>query len=161
MSIPQTPGIDLEPVTAFPTQREVAAMLRVGESRLSKLNAERITVSPREVRYRPRVVLELAAHYRKRSLNEVAGDLVSYAQEHAPELLENVRQEIEDFFANRATPPVDRAVFLQEARRTLPRRVFEQVRKAYDVGGAQGEPLEFVSASAERDRPHTADGSAG
>jgi hypothetical protein len=131
-----------EALVAYPSQAEAARMLRVTEGGLKKWNgAQPERMGARGRRYRPSDVLAAAAHFRKRSLNAVAYELVQYAEEHAPEQAAEVRHEVEEFFRNRDRPPVPRDQFLKEARRTLPRRLYEQVRHSYEQ---DGEPLESV-----------------
>jgi hypothetical protein len=126
---------DVPVARAYPSQREAAKLLGVSETRLSRSSDfEAITAGARSKHYAPTVLLEAAAFYRRRSLNEVAGDLIAYTVEHAPEYEQDVRADIESFFASRATPPINREQFLEEARRTLPRRLYGQIKRAYEHG---------------------------
>jgi hypothetical protein len=133
MSTTAPDDLDIPVAVAYPSQRQTAKLLGIKESRLSRANGEAIKL-PGGVRFPPRVVLELGAAFRQRSLNEVAGDLLEHVHQHAPDYEEHVRSEIDEFFANRSTGPLDPDRFLEEARRTLPRRLFEQVRRAYEAG---------------------------
>ena len=149
--------LDIPIAVAYPSQRETAKILRVSESSLSRSKAdvaEAFHVGDRGRRYSPRMILELAAHHRKRSLNEIAGDIVAYASAHAPDYEPRVRAEVEDFFAARATPPIDKQRFLEEARRTLPRRLYEQIKHAYDEGAEAGQ-IHFVSHGSDAVRNTT------
>jgi hypothetical protein len=135
---------DIPVARASPSQREAAKLLGISEARLSRSEFEPIPAGARSKHYSPRVLLEAAAFYRERSLNEVAGDLVAYASQHAPEHAEVVREEVEDFFSSRATPPIDPERFLEEARRTLPRRLYAQIKRAYEDGSDDVE-INFAS----------------
>jgi hypothetical protein len=127
-------------------------MLGVSEARVSRSTFDAIPVGGRSKHYRPRVVLEAAASYRQRSLNEVAGDLVAYAATNAPEHEADVRQEVEDFFATRVTPPIDKERFLDQARRTLPRRLYTQIKRAYEHGSDDVQ-INFASDAHETSAP--------
>lgn len=135
---------DLPYAKVYPSQREVARMLGIRESRLSKAQAGSVTVGGRGRHYAPGVVLGLAATYRQRTLNEVAGSLMEFIRESAPDYEPWMAQQLESFFAKRTLPAVDPARFLEEARRTLPRRLFEQVRNAYsEDSDASGEAPDY------------------
>jgi hypothetical protein len=99
--------------------------------------------------YSPTSVLTLAARYRRRTLNEVAGSLMDRTRRLAPESTDAVRAEIEKFFADRPSPAIDRDRFLDEARRSLPRRLFEQVQRAYADGSVDALKDEFSSERRE------------
>ncbi|MGO9321166.1 MAG: hypothetical protein ACLQBY_10255 [Solirubrobacteraceae bacterium] len=136
LDIPEVPPAerDIPVARAYPSQREAAELLGVKEARLSRSDFEPIPAGARSKHYPPRVLLEAAAFYRERSLNEVAGDLIAYATQHAPDHADQVRAEVEDFFGSRATPSIDREQFLEQARRTLPRRLYTQIKRAYENG---------------------------
>jgi len=149
--------VDIPIAVAYPSQRETASILRVSESSLSRAatnGVEPLQVGDRGRRYSPQMILQLATHYRKRSLNEVAGDIVAYANEHAPDYEPEIRTEVENFFAARTTPPIDKQRFLEEARRTLPRRLYEQIKRAYDEGAEAGQ-IHFVSQGSDPVRDTT------
>ena len=130
-------------VLAYPTQREAAAFLGISESTLSRSHLTGIRAGGRGLRYRPADVLGEAMKHKRRSLNEIAADLLAYARENAPSRADEVRAEIETFFERRPRPVLDSERFLAEAERTLPRRLYEQVKQAYEYDG-EGEPLQLV-----------------
>jgi hypothetical protein len=139
-----------EELAAYPTLRGAARMIGVTPSALSKRTNLVTQQRGRERRVPPAEVLEWARFYRKRSLYEVASDLVDLALREAPGYVEAVESEIDRFFEHAGTGLVDPALFLQEAQRTLPPEVYEAVRDAYAandgrrLGGA-------VSATPEDD----------
>lgn len=140
--------IDKLPVLAYPSQREAAAMLDVSESTLSRSEAPAITVGSRGRRYRPSAILAEAAKHKRRSLNEVAAELIRYANEREPERAVEVRREVEEFFEERQRPPVDAERFLKEARQTLPPRLYAQVKRAYDLE-VSGHAVQLVGESVD------------
>jgi hypothetical protein len=88
------------PLIAYPTLTEAARLLAVSASTLSRrddLRAERM--GERDRRVPADEVMRLAALYRRRSLNEVAADVVDYAAQHAPKQATAVEGQIEAFFA--------------------------------------------------------------
>jgi len=79
----------------------------------------------------------LAAVYRKRSLGEVAADLIARAWEHSPQHAEQVQEEIERFFEQSEPPVLSDGAFLAEAERALPAELYEQVRRVYRASGME------------------------
>jgi hypothetical protein len=77
-------------------------------------------------------VMRLAAVYRKRSLGEVAADLIGRARESSPQHAEHVQEEVERFF-EQSMP--SESEFLVEAERALPADLYEQVRRVYQASG--------------------------
>lgn len=149
MSTAQVDETLIPVAVAYPSQSVTARILGISEAQLSRRKFEYVPAGGRGKHYRPRVVLEAAEIYRRRSLNEVAGDLIAYAVERAPEAYrQEVRQEVEDFFATRGSSSIDRERFLAEAQRTLPRRLYAQVKRAYDHGSRDFE-LNVASEQAE------------
>lgn len=124
-----------ESLQAHPNITTAAAMLGVSAATVSRrddLASERR--GERELALAPAEVMRLAAIYRKRSLNEVAQALVVYATENAPEQVEQVEDEIENFIAARREPTVDRQEFLASAKELLPPEVYELVHKTVTAG---------------------------
>lgn len=131
----------VEALVAWPSQRDAARMLGVDESTLSRRSdVERERYGERELRLPPAEVLRLADAYRRRSVNAVAADLLKLARDRAPELEGAVRSEIDEYFARRAPIPIDNERFLAQARRTLPRALYEQVERAYSAGADEQTP---------------------
>jgi hypothetical protein len=121
-------------------------MLDISSARLLRSEFKSVKAGGRMGAYSPQTILEAAAHYRKRCLNEVALDIVRYAAKHVPALEEQIGEEVNHFFATRKHPPIDRAKFLEEARRTLPARLYAQVKHTYDRE-LPGFSLNFASES--------------
>lgn len=123
-------------IPAYPSQREAAAMLRISASVLSRCKkVEAVSVGERGRHYSPGAVLTAGAIYKKRSLNELAAELLEYAREHGDEeAVARARREIDKFFLTRTVEPVDREVFLQQARRSLPGSLFREVERAFEEG---------------------------
>jgi hypothetical protein len=126
-----TPMLDIS-LLAYPTLTEAALLLGVSASTLSRrddLACERM--GERDKRIPAVEVMRLAAVYRKRSLGEVAADLIGRAQERSPEHAEHVREEVERFFEQSRPPMLSESEFLTEAERALPAELYEQVRRVY------------------------------
>src|ERR1022692_335145 len=98
------PTLDIS-LFAYPTLTEAALLLGVSASTLSRrddLVCERM--GDRDKRVPAGEVMRLAAVYRKRSLGEVAADLIGRVQERSPEHAEHVRDEVERFFEQSGSP---------------------------------------------------------
>jgi hypothetical protein len=119
-------------LAAYPTLRQAARMIGVHASSLSRRELP-VEHAGREARLPPRLVLELAAHYRRRDEYEVGGALVDYALAHAPDHVGELEAEIEHYFAETGErdAPLDTVSFLEEARRHLPPTLYAQVERAY------------------------------
>lgn len=107
-------------LNAFPNIRAAARMLGVAASTLSR----RADVHPRARGERDRVllaseVLRLASIFRRRSVNDVAQDLLDYAREHAPQDAGSVAEEIEQYFEDAALGESAREQLLTLAHRML------------------------------------------
>jgi hypothetical protein len=90
-----TPTLNIS-LLAYPTLTEAARLLGVSASTLSRRNdvvCERM--GERDKRVPAGEVLRLAVVYRKRSLGEVAADLIGRARERSPRDAEHVQEEIE------------------------------------------------------------------
>jgi DNA-binding transcriptional regulator YdaS (Cro superfamily) len=132
------------PLIAYPTLTEAARLLAVSASTLSRrddLRAERM--GERDRRLPAGEVMRLAALYRKRSLNEVAADVVDYAAQHAPKQATAVEGQIEAFFAEHQAQAL-KGAFLDEARRALPDELYREVERVYQSDGET--PPALVSA---------------
>jgi hypothetical protein len=142
------PTLDIS-LLAYPTLTEAARLLGVSASTLSRrddLVCERM--GERDKRIPAGEVMRLAGVYRKRSLGEVAADLVSCARERSPRDAEHVQEEIERFFEQSESPAVSEEVFLAEAKRALPAELYEQVQCVY--GTSEGRSPALVSARQQR-----------
>jgi len=139
-----TPTLDIS-LLAYPTLTEAARLLGVSASTLSRrddLVCERM--GERDKRIPAGEVMRLAVVYRKRSLGEVAADLIVRARERSPRDAEHVQEEIERFFEQSESPAVSEGAFLAEAKRALPAELYEQVRRVY--GASEGNLPALVSA---------------
>jgi hypothetical protein len=135
---------------AYPTLTEAARLLGVSASTLSRrddLVCERM--GERDKRLAAEEVMRLAAVYRKRSLGEVAADLIGRARERSPQYVEHVAEEVERFFEQSEPATPSESEFLAEAERALPAELYEQVRRVYRSSeGAR--PPALVSAGRSR-----------
>jgi hypothetical protein len=139
-----TPTLDIS-LLAYPTLTETARLLGVSASTLSRrddLVCERM--GERDKRVPAGEVMRLAVAYRKRSLGEVAADLIGRAREGSPRDVEYVHEEIERFFEQRESPAVSEGAFLAEAKRALPAELYEQVQRVYRA--SEGSSPALVSA---------------
>ena len=117
---------------AYPTLTKAARLLGVSASTLSRrddLVVERM--GERDKRVPAGEVMRLAVVYRKRSLGEVAADLIARARERSSQHAEHVQEEVERFFEQREPPVLSDGSFLAEAERALPAELYEQVRRVY------------------------------
>jgi hypothetical protein len=123
-------------IQAYPSQLEAAGMLRISASVLSRNEEiESVQVGSRGRHYSPVAVLSAGAFYKKRSLNEIAAELLDYARQHGDEeILAKVKAEVDQFFVHRTVEPVDRELFLKQARLALPSPLFQEVKRAFDHG---------------------------
>ena len=116
-----------ESLQAFPNIRNAAEILGVSASTLSRrqdLATERR--GERDMALPPAEVLRLGAIYRKRSLNDVAQDLLELANAAGADEQRRVEEEIEAYFeANMVA--AQREELLRLARRLLPVELCEQV----------------------------------
>lgn len=121
-------------LAAYPTLRQAARLIGVHASSLSRRDLP-LEHAGREARFPPRLVLELAAHYRRRDEYEVGGALLDYALAHAPDRVGEIEAEIERYFEETGgrDTPLDTDRFLEEARRHLPPALYAQVERAYQA----------------------------
>lgn len=118
---------------AYPTMRQAAAILKVNPSTLSRRDSPFEPVGS-EKRIPAWAVIDQAAYFNRRDLNEVAFDLVELAEEQGPEAVEAIEQEItEHLRAMERSAPNERPSndWLEEARRYLPSTLYRQVEQAY------------------------------
>ena len=124
-----SPKRSSNPVAAWPSLRRAAEILLVDVSSLSRsdIRTERMG---REKRVPPAVVLERAAYYQRRSLDEVAGALVQVALDQASgQAVESVEVEVEQTLRRlRGGVKPDSPEWLEEARAALPPELFEEVQ---------------------------------
>lgn len=120
------------PLIAYPTLTEAATLLAVSASTLSRREDLAFeAMGARDKRVPAGEVLRLAAVYRKRSINEVAADLLDYARDHAPDRAEDVEEEVERFFEDRPPPVLEETAFLAAAKEALPPQLYKEVERVY------------------------------
>jgi hypothetical protein len=115
---------------AYPNIRAAAELIGVSPSTLSRredLGAEHRGERDRVLR--PAEVLRLAAIYRKRSLNDVAQELIDHARKASPDEAPRVEKEVEAFFEGRLMPDNSHSEFLALARRLLPAWLYRKVEE--------------------------------
>jgi hypothetical protein len=132
------------PLITYPTLSQAAKLLDVSPSTLSRrTDVAHETMGARDKRLPAAEVLRLAAIYRKRSINEVALDLIEYARERAPAYVPEIEQEVERFFELLAPPSVTERDFLADAKAALPEAVYREVERAYRATGSR--PVSVVA----------------
>jgi hypothetical protein len=124
---------------AHPNIKTAARIIGVSPSTISRRNDLSIEErGEREKVLSPTTVMTLAVRYRKRSLNEVATELITYARERAPEESERVEEEVDTFVAELGSPPHrDNEAFLAMAKEYLPRELFTEVAGTLKAGGGR------------------------
>jgi hypothetical protein len=128
---------------AYPNISVAARILGVAASTLSRRSD--IAVEARGERDRalpPGEVLRLGLVFRRRSLNDVAQDLLDYAREAAPGEVTRVEEEIERFFEGHAIQDEQLGEFLALAHRLLPPQLAQEVEAV--VRGTGGELPDVV-----------------
>jgi len=122
---------------AYPNIRTAAAIIGVSPSTLSR--REDMVAERRGERDRvlpTTEVLRFAAIFRKRSLNDVAQDLIDHAERTSAEEAARVEEEVEAFFEGRTISDERRDEFLALARRLLPASLYEDVQAIVSEQGA-------------------------
>jgi hypothetical protein len=118
-----------EAVSGWPGLRRAADIIGVDVSSLSRADLP-VERWGREKRLPPSVVLDRAAYYNRRPVDEVAAELVQCAlDQSSPEVVERVELEIDAALrALRATAPAAGPPgWLEEARRALPAELYREV----------------------------------
>jgi hypothetical protein len=142
----QTLSYERDPA-AFPTLSEAAEMIGVDKSTVSRADISVVQVGANK-RVLPTALLTLAMTKRRRPVTQVAAALINYARAHAPDELDAVEREVEEFFASmrdRGTPSISRDDFLDEARRFLSAAELESLERRYDEALGR-RPAELVSS---------------
>jgi hypothetical protein len=120
---------------AYPTQSAAAAMLSVAESTLSRaIRRHGIVVQLAGDRNRhvpAGDVLRLNDVFRRRIAEELAGELVGYAETREPSLVDVVAAEVTAGLELLSAPSLDGEEFLDELRRVLPARWYREVERIY------------------------------
>ena len=123
-------------LNAYPNIRAAAAMLGVAASTLSR----RADVQAQARGDRDRVllageVLRLASIFRRRSINDVAQDLLDYAGRHAPPEVSGVAEEIEQYFEDAALGEGAGEHLLTLAHQMLSPALCERIKTELDASG--------------------------
>jgi hypothetical protein len=137
------------PLIAYPTLTEAAGLLGVSASTLSRrsdLAFERM--GERDKRIPAGELMRLAGVYRKRSLGEVAAELIAYAGRHCAAHAEDVQEQVEQYFEQTPGPASTGTGFLAEAKRALPVELYEEVARIYRAAGSAPPPA-LISAAEE------------
>jgi DNA-binding transcriptional regulator YdaS (Cro superfamily) len=116
---------------AYPNISAAAVMLGVSPATLSRRkDVHRLPRGERDVVIAPAEVLRLATIYRKRSLNDVAQQLLDHARQSASEDANTIERDIEQFFEDRGPTPEDKERFRSQARQLLPADLASAVEAA-------------------------------
>ena len=124
-------GDHAPPLHAYPTLRAAAGMLGVAASTLSRRkDLRRLRRGERDQALAPAEVLRLAAIYRRRSLNEIASELIELAASLGGVAdADRVEHEVDGFFTGHERhEPNDE--WFDVAERLLPQELYEQVAQA-------------------------------
>lgn len=120
-----------ESLQAHPNIRKAAEMLDVAASTLSRrADLAREQRGERDLVLAPGEVLRLGAIYRRRSLNDIAQDLIDYAETVGVDDKLRVEAEVERFF-EADTLVAEREELLRLARRRLPVALVEQIEASF------------------------------
>jgi hypothetical protein len=112
-------------------------MLDVAASTLSRrADLAREARGERDVVLSPSEVLRLGAIYRRRSLNDLAQDLIDHAEAVGVDEKLRVEAEIEAFFEH-DTLAAEREELLRLARRRLPSELIEQIEASFARGAPE------------------------
>jgi hypothetical protein len=123
-------------LNAYPNIRAAAGMLGVAASTLSR----RTDVQSHARGERDRVllaeeVLRLASIFRKRSINDVAQDLIDHAQRQAPDEAATVEEEIEQYFEDATIGEQGREQLLTLAHGLLSPALCERIEAELGASG--------------------------
>lgn len=114
----------------YPNLSEAARILGISTATLSRRkDLKREQRGERDQVLGAGEVLRLATIYRKRSLNDVAQDLLDLAGHSGDEDRRVVEERIEQFFEDRALGSDDLEVFIATARRVLPQELYSEVER--------------------------------
>jgi hypothetical protein len=120
-----------ESLQAHPNIRQAAEMLDVAASTLSRrADVARERRGDRDVVLAPGEVLRLGAIYRRRSLNDLAQDLIDHAEAVGADEKRRVEEEVEAFF-EQDTVAAEREELLRLARRRLPPELVDQIEASF------------------------------
>lgn len=128
---------DATSLQAHPNIRTAAEFLDVSSSTLSR--RKDLATQARGDRDRvlsPTEVLRLAVIYRKRSLNDIAQDLIDHARRASVTEATRVEEEVERFFEERAVSDERREEFLAVARQLLPASLYTEIEMTLAERGA-------------------------
>lgn len=126
-SIAHAPATRSEYVQALPKLSDAARMIAIDASGITRA-IHRLSIEPlrwggRDKHLQIADVLRIAGTAQRASLEEVAGNLLSWAEQEHPEHVEAFTAEIDAFFAALPAPtPREPDAFVAELRAALPRR---------------------------------------
>ena len=141
-------------VPAYPNLTEAARIIGISPSTLSRdRDARPIEAGRRDKVFTASHVLDRASVYKRRSLNEVAQDLIDHAAKHSPASAAAVEEEVEAFFARRPLPEDDSARFLADLERVLPPELFKTMKAIYNAteGRESGDIVSNISSEEEEE----------
>jgi hypothetical protein len=121
------PATRSEYVQALPKLSDAARMIGIDASGITRaihrLGIEPLRWGGRDKHLQIADVLRIAGTAQRASLEEVAGNLLSWAEQEHPEHVEGFTAEIDAFFAALPAPaPREADAFIAELRAALPRR---------------------------------------
>lgn len=127
----------VDALRGYPTLSTAAKILGVSASTLSRRDdVQTESRGERDKVVRPAELLRLALVYRKRSLNEVAADLLAHARQHASDTVEGIDEEIESFVEQLEQPSAEVVQLLELAERHLPAKVVAEIRRVTAAAGS-------------------------
>ena len=134
-----TRGADsTESLQAYPNIRAAAQMLGISASTLSRRADRSVERRGERDRVLPAAeVLRLGAVFRKRSLNDVAHDLLEHARTASPDEAQRIESEIEAFFEASVVSADQREQLVTLARRLLPADLCAQIETVLQERGAE------------------------
>ena len=126
-----------ESLRAHLTLSATAKLIGVATTTLSRrADCQPQARGARDLVLSPAEVMRFAAIYRKRSLNEVAAELISRAAALSAEDGERVEAAVEAFFAGQSQKE-SAAEFLAQARRHLPDELYAKVKRSVREGSGR------------------------
>ncbi|HEX6391026.1 MAG TPA: hypothetical protein VFZ89_16320 [Solirubrobacteraceae bacterium] len=139
------PATRSEYVRALPKLSDAAHMIGLDASGITRA-IQRLEIEPlrwggRDKHLELTDVLRIAASAQRASLEEVAGNLLTWAEAEHPEHVETFTAELDAFFASLPAPtPQEPEAFVTELRAALPRRwaaEAERIWREHAAGAAQ------------------------
>ena len=125
-----------EYVQALPKLSDAAEMIGLDPSGITRamqrLGVEPLPWGARDKHLAIADILRIAANVQRASLEEVAGNLLTWAEREHPKHVERFTAEIDDFFAALPEPTArEPDVFVSELRAALPKRWAEKAERIW------------------------------